>query len=114
MLTSNHWNTLRALMNRIVPQDDFPNAWEAGVGEYLARQFDRDLKSKVETYKHGLEALEAESQATASKDFTELDAGKQDEILRRIEAGQVVSSWQLSPIEFFHMVIDHVMEGYYG
>jgi hypothetical protein len=114
MLTSNDWNILRSLMNRIIPQDDFPDAWEAGVGDYLARQFDIDLHSHVETYQLGLEALEAESQAFAGKGFTELDASAQDVILSLLEAGQVTLSWPVNPTEFFHMVIEHVMEGYYS
>ena len=114
MLTSNHWNILRSLMNRIIPQDDFPDAWEAGVGDYLARQFERDLRSQVETYHLGLEALEAESQAFAGKGFTQLDTSAQDVILSRLEAGQVTLSWLVNPTEFFHMVIEHVMEGYYS
>ena len=114
MLTSNHWNILRSLMNRIIPQDDFPDAWEAGVGNYLARQFEGDLRSQVETYHLGLEALEAESQASAGKGFTELDTSAQDVILSRLEAGQVTLSWLVNPTEFFHMVIEHVMEGYYS
>ena len=114
MLTSNHWNILRSLMNRIIPQDDFPDAWEAGVGNYLARQFERDLRSQVETYHLGLEALEAESQALAGKGFTELDPSAQDVILSRLEAGQVTLAWLVNPTEFFHMVIEHVMEGYYS
>ena len=101
-------------MNRIIPQDDFPDAWEAGVGDYLARQFERDLRSQVETYHLGLEALEAESQALAGKGFTELDTSAQDVILSRLEAGQVTLSWLVDPTEFFHMVIEHVMEGYYS
>jgi hypothetical protein len=52
MLTATHWNTLRSLMNRIIPQDDFPDAWEASVGDYLMRQFERDLHAQVETYQH--------------------------------------------------------------
>ncbi len=114
MLTSNHWNILRSLMDRIIPQDDFPDAWEAGVGNYLARLFERDLRSQVETYHLGLEALEAESQAFAGKGFTELDTSAQDVILSRLEAGQVTLSWLVNPTEFFHMVIEHVMEGYYS
>ena len=114
MLTSNHWNILRSLMNRIIPQDDFPDAWEAGVGNYLARQFERDLHSQVETYQLGLGALEAESQAFAGKGFTDLDASAQDLILSRLEAGQATSSWPVNPAEFFPMVIEHVMEGYYS
>jgi hypothetical protein len=114
MLTSNHWNILRSLMNRIIPQDDFPNAWEAGVGNYLARQFERDLGSQVEIYRLGLEALEAESQTFGGKSFTDLEASTQDLILSRVQAGQVKSSWPVNPTEFFHMVIEHVMEGYYS
>jgi gluconate 2-dehydrogenase gamma chain len=101
-------------MNRIIPPDEFPDAWEAGVGDYLARQFERDLRSQVEAYQLGLEALEAESQAFAGKGFTELDASTQDAILTRIETGHVVLSWPVDPIGFFHMVIEHVMEGYYS
>lgn len=101
-------------MNRIIPQDDFPDAWEAGVGDYLRRQFERDLRSQVETYQLGLETLEEESQAFAGKGFTELDAFRQDAVLNRIETGQVELPWPVNPTEFFHMVIEHVMEGYYS
>ena len=114
MLTSFHWNILRSLMNRIIPRDDFSDAWEAGVGDYLTRQFERDLQSQVEIYQFGLEALEAEAQAFTGKDFTELDTSTQDLILSRLEAGQVISAWSVNPTEFFHMVIEHVMEGYYS
>ena len=114
MLTSIHWNVLRSLMNRIIPLDDFPDAWEAGVGDYLARQFERDLHAQVETYRLGLEALEAESRAFAGKGFTDLDPFTQDTILARLEAGQVMAPWLVNPTEFFHMVIEHVMEGYYS
>ena len=102
------------MMNRIIPQDDFPDAWEAGVGNYLARQFKRDLRSQVENYRLGLETLEAESQAFAGKAFTELDTSAQDLVLSRLEAGEVTLSWALNPTEFFHIVIVHVMEGYYS
>lgn len=114
MLTSTHWNILRSLMNRIIPPDDFPDAWEAGVGNCLARQFERDLHHQVDTYKLGLEALETESQAFAGNSFTDLDPFMQDTILTQLETGQVMALWQVNPTEFFHMVIEHVMEGYYS
>ncbi len=114
MLTVDHWNILRAMMNRIIPQDDFPNAWDAGVGNYLSRQFEGDLQNRVEDYRLGLETLEAESQAYEGKSFTELDASTQDHLLSRVESGQVTKSWPVNPTEFFHMVIAHVMEGYYS
>src|SRR5262245_26391048 len=114
MLTADHWNTLRSMMNRIIPQDDFPNAWDAGVGNYPSREFERDLQHQVENYRLGLEALEAESQAYAGKSFTELDAPAQDMLLSHLETGQITLSWPVNPTEFSHMVIAHVMEGYYS
>ena len=114
MLTADHWNILHSMMNRIIPQDDFPNAWDAGVGNYLSRQFERDLQYQVENYRLGLETLEAESQVYAGKSFTQLDAPTQDMLLSRIETGQITLSWSVNPTEFFHMVIAHVMEGYYS
>ena len=114
MLTSYHWQLLRSLMNRIIPADDFPDAWEAGVGDYLSRQFERDLQHAVESYRLGLDTLESESQAYTGKSFTELDASTQDKLLSRIESGEVALSWPVNPSEFLHMVIAHVMEGYYS
>ena len=114
MLTPLHWNTLRAMMNRIIPPDDFPGAWEAGVGNYLARQFERDLSSQLETYRLGLEAVDVESQSSAGRGFAELDPSVQDEILGRLETGQVISSWPINPATFLRMVTEHVMEGYYS
>lgn len=105
---------MRALMNRIIPADDFPSAWEAGVGEYLARQFELDLRPQLEGYQLGLEALETESHASVGIGFAGLDAAAQDAILGRIETGQVTSSWPVDPAEFFRIVIEHVMEGYYS
>jgi len=114
MLTTTHWNTLRALMNRIIPSDDFPSAWEAGVGDYLARQFERDLQSQLETYRLGFEALDAEALNVAGKGFGELDASVQDSILRHVENGQVTAAWSVDPVQFFRTVTEHVMEGYYS
>jgi hypothetical protein len=101
-------------MNRIIPADDFPDAWEAGIGDYLARQFELDLRPQLEIYQLGLEALEAECQDSVGIGFAGLDAAAQDVILGRIETGQVMSSWPVDPAEFFRIVIEHVMEGYYS
>src|SRR5512138_458547 len=100
MLTATHWTILRSLMNRIIPQDDFPNAWEAGVGDYLSRQLERDLQHQVENYRLGLDALEAEAQASSGTSFSELDTPTQDRLLGRIETGQVRTSWSVNPTDF--------------
>ena len=105
---------MRALMNRVIPPDDFPDAWDAGVGDYLARQFELDLREQSEMYRLGLEALEAEALASAATGFAGLDASAQDAILSRLEAGEAMSSWPVDPAKFFRTVTEHVMEGYYS
>ncbi len=101
-------------MDRIIPPDDYPGAWAAGVADYLARQFAGDLSAYVDVYKAGLEALEAEALARTQTSFTDLPAEAQDALLRQIEAGQVVLAWPLDPAQFFEDVVQHVSEGYYA
>jgi hypothetical protein len=56
MFTGRQLATLGALVDRIIPPDDFPSGWEAGVGAYLERQLSRDLQPWIETYRAGLDA----------------------------------------------------------
>ena len=92
MLTEPQIATLRALVDRIIPADEFPSGWQAGVGDYLAGQFERDLRPQLDRYRAGLDALDAEAQAGSGRRFAELNAEEQDALLRRVEAGAVASS----------------------
>jgi Gluconate 2-dehydrogenase subunit 3 len=114
MLSPSQLTTLRSLMDRIIPPDEYPGAWEAGVGDYLARQFERDLRQSVEMYRAGLGALEAEALAGEGQSFAALPAPAQDTLLRRIEAGQTWQPWPIDPAKFFQVVVQHVVEGYYS
>lgn len=114
MFTDQQLVVLRAACNRIIPADDWPGGWEAGVGDYLLRQFERDLQPAVETYRQGLDALDAEAQASAGKSFAMLDEAAQDTLLSQIEQGQVTTGWPVSPAGFFNTLVDHCMEGFYS
>jgi len=114
MINMEQWKLLRAMMDRIIPADDYPGAWEAGVGDYLARQFEGDLQPLVEAYRVGLDALEAEALRTAGSSFAGLAAAAQDALLRRVEEGQVTTSWMVDAAGFMRMVTEHVMDGYYS
>lgn len=114
MLSPTHLTTLRGLMDRIIPPDEDLGAWEAGVGDYLMRQFDHDLCDYLISYRVGLEALEAEALSSAQASFTALTAAEQDALLRRIEAGDVLHPWPIDPAGFFRTVVEHVIEGYYS
>src|SRR5215213_10959084 len=97
MLTELQHATLHALVDRIIPADDFPSGWQAGVGDYQAGQFERDLRPQLDRYRAGLDALDAEAQAGTGARFAELDAADQDALLRRIEDGVVTTAWPTDP-----------------
>lgn len=113
-LTPPQLQILRSVTDCLIPPDDFPGGWEAGVGDYLLRQFERDLRPQLEMYRAGLDALDQEAQARAGQPFTELTPEAQTALLEQIEQGQVITAWAISPADFFRQLVDHAMEGYYG
>ncbi|SRR6266498_4427734 len=113
-LTGEQQEILRAVVDRIIPPDDYPGAWQAGVGNYLARQFEGDLQPVLEDYCAGLTALEAEAVARFRQSFILLTGEEQDFVLRRIEAGEVLTSWDVSPSRFFNLLVNTTAEGFYS
>ena len=114
MLSPQQTTTLQAVVNRMIPPDDWPGGWEAGVGDYLFRQFERDLKGAVETYQQGLDALDAEAHAVYQRSFAQLGEAQQDSLLTQIERGEVQTDWQVVPAAFVNMLAHHCAEGFYA
>ena len=96
MFTQHQRATLRALVDRVIPPDDFPGGWQAGVGNYLERQLAGDLRGQLDSYRGGLDALDAEAQAAAGAPFAALDAAAQDQLLSLIESGTVATPWPVA------------------
>jgi hypothetical protein len=114
MLTPQQLQTLHSVIDCLIPPDEFPSGWEAGVGDYLLRQFERDLRPQLEMYRTGLDALDQEAQARAGQPFAALPLEAQTALLEQIEQGQVITNWPIAPADFFKQLVDHAMEGYYG
>jgi len=113
-LTRQQQQTLRAAVDRIIPPDDHPGAWLSGVGDYLARQFEGDLRPVLDTYRAGLTALEAEAVARFQQSFALLSADQQDTVLRDIEGGELLTTWDVGPRLFFKLLVDTTAEGFYS
>ena len=114
MLDDSQLRCLEALLDAIIPPDDFPGAVDAGVGDYLLHQLDGDLSALLPTYQQWLRDLDAESRAVRGRSFAELDLAERTSLLERIEQGEVATDWSLDPAPFFRQVVEHCTEGYYS
>jgi hypothetical protein len=113
-LSTQQQQTLRTAVDRIIPPDDYPGAWESGVGDYLERQFETDLSPVFESYRAGLTALEAESIARFQQSFHLLSAPDQDALLALLETGNVLTMWDVAPRFFFSLLVNTTAEGFYS
>ena len=120
-LTADEWNTLTALCQRLVPQDEaaaVPIApW---VDEKLASNRGDgyrygDMPPVREAWRQGLAAIDAESAARFGSPFHVLPAAQQDEVLRAIQSGDVrADAWNnLPPQRFFTSTLLKTVVGIY-
>jgi gluconate 2-dehydrogenase gamma chain len=105
---------LRAVVERILPPDQDPGAWDMGAAEYLARQLDGDLRSMREIVRGGLAGLDAEAHARSGRPFAALLPEAQDALLRDVEQGVVRAAWVTPPAPFFALLVRTTAEGFYS
>ena len=113
MINDDRIGTLRAVIDRIVPPDDFPGAWDAGVGKFLEGLWAADT-GRSEYFQLGLSDLDREAVSSTGSQFADLPEAEQDSILERIERGSTSMDWAIGAREFFLRLVDEVMEGYYA
>jgi choline dehydrogenase-like flavoprotein len=108
--------TLRALVERIVPADDHPSGWQAGVGDFLQRIVERDLADRAVLIRAGLDLLDAEARARHhDTPFADLPEPAQDALITDLLAGNSTQHWDPAPAdEFLRMIIRLSVHGYYG
>jgi hypothetical protein len=109
--------TLRALLDRLIPPDEFPGAVSAGVENYLQRQLAGDCAAEAEFITLGLAQLDAEVTARGSgPSFATLAPEHQDALLIDLEAGRPKTRWpqSVAPAVFFLRMVDLAHEGFYA
>jgi hypothetical protein len=108
--------TLQTLIDTLIPPDEWPSGWESGVGDYLLRQFDRDLRDRLEIYRTALDLLDAETTMTshAHVAFADLSLPERTELLTQLEQGSTSNQWPFAPSEFISMASAHAAEGFYS
>lgn len=94
-LSSSETTTLFAVLDRIVPKDDYPSATELGVPEFIRRRFEA-RPELVDLYRAGLMVLDA-------RGFVGLTPVDQDAVLADLEGHPSLAT-----------IIQHTIEGYYA
>ncbi len=102
------------LCDCLIPPDDYPGAWEAGAGEYITRLLNTDCAHLQTTYRLGLDSLDAEAVALYGESFGDATDEQRTLLLTRVEQGEVVANWLVSPQSTFSMWVNHVAESYYS
>ncbi len=114
MLDTAQTETLQALVDTIIPEDDFAGGWEAGVGIYLLGQFEGDLSELLPLYRQWLGDLNGEAAAVTGRSFAELNLANRTSLLEAIEVGDIKSRWEVEPSTLFAMIVEHCTEGFYA
>jgi len=104
-LTEQQARTLAAISDQIIPADEFPSASQAGVLDFIDRQLARNLRRFRKAYRDGLESADALSRRRYGRELAALAESAQLEIVKTLEQQYR---------EFFELVRNHTLDGYYG
>ena len=137
--TPAEWAFVRAAVDRIIPKDEHgPGALEQGVPEYIDRQMQtpyadgalwymqgpfreaapefgyQSRLTPKEQYRLGIRAIDDHCRTEFGRTFAELAPAQQDDVLHRIEGGEIKS--QEAPVRTFFssFLIRHTSEGFFG
>jgi gluconate 2-dehydrogenase gamma chain len=103
---------VESIAEQIVPTDEHPGGKSAGVVFYidgvLAGRFGRFYQHR---YEKGLDMVDVASQKRFTRNFVSLSSEQQISILKALESGDAAAD---SGRDFFALLLQHIMEGYYG
>lgn len=98
---------LRAVIDCIIPADDYPSASQNRVDIYIERILQTDLQEWQDKFQAGLDELEADSKRTTGGGFASLPPQRQNALLAAMEHDPAWGEW-------FSMLVQLTNEGYYA
>lgn len=116
LLSLEEARTLALICELIIPADQDPGAAWAGVVDYIDRQLAGHYRRLQKIYRQGIAGVDETSRAMMGKKFADLPDNRQIEVLKALEKDQALGeTWkQLSSKEFFSLLLNHTMQGFYG
>ncbi|MFC6864286.1 GMC family oxidoreductase [Halomicroarcula sp. GCM10025817] len=112
--TEHQAETATALFERLFPADEDPGAEDIGVTRYVDRALDGPYEDQVRMYRLGLDALDRNAEAAFGREFAQCDDAEQDELLSRLQAGDLEDFETPPQTEFFGTVRTHLQEGLFA
>ena len=110
-LTEAEAETLEAIVARLIPTDAIgPGAAEARAARYIDRALGGALASARDTYRAGLQSLDAFARTSRGASFARLAAQDQDAVLRDVEGGKA-PGFAPGSAAFFNLVLSHTIQG---
>jgi gluconate 2-dehydrogenase gamma chain len=115
-ITAQESNLLDALVEQIIPTDEWPGGRDAGVTNFIDLQLTGPYTRFQETYRKGLLAIQKTCNDKFQKRFEVLSFEKQTLFLENMEAGKIEGKdWENGfGQQFFRLIRDHSMQGFYG
>jgi gluconate 2-dehydrogenase gamma chain len=107
---------LDAIVEQIIPTDDFPGGKWANVSNFIDKQLSSYYRIHQQAYRDGLAAFENKVVQMNGKKFEEIPFAEQTAILEKMEAGEFSDGYwkDHSAAGFFDMMRQHSLQGFYG
>jgi gluconate 2-dehydrogenase alpha chain len=107
--------TAAALFERMFPADENgPGATEIGAVAYLDSALAGAYADKVEPYRLGLAALARAAKQLCGKSFADCEVEQQDELVGKLERGELADFLTPPQQGFFDMLREHLQEGLFA
>ena len=108
--TEPEWRAVEAVSARIIPSTETPGAREAEVVVFIDGMLATYYASQQGAYREGLQRLSELSRGRFGREFCDLQARDQDDLLALLASGEV-PPWAAAA-GFFEMVRIHTIEGF--
>jgi gluconate 2-dehydrogenase gamma chain len=115
-LTEEEARLLISISEQFVPADGDPGATDANVVNFFDKQLVGHYLRHQETYRKGLQNMNATALKVFHKRFVDLEWDQQTKFLETMEAGELPEAdWgEMDQRMFFRMLLDHTMQAFYG
>jgi gluconate 2-dehydrogenase gamma chain len=107
---------MEAIVECFIPADDFPGAKEANVINFIDRQLVGYYKRHQNIYRVGLAKVRESCMRQYGKTFSDLEEKNKIVFLKSLEENTLAGEpWKgFSSLDFFNLILDHTMQGFYG